>query len=55
MAAATELEALIRKITSDKKEIIKNEFATLIGEAERAGDLEKVKELMGKLQDSLKS
>ncbi len=54
-ACVEEFEALLHKIVLEKKENIKNQFAALIGEAERAGDLEKVKELMKKLQQSLKS
>ncbi|MCX6810022.1 MAG: DNA primase [Candidatus Berkelbacteria bacterium] len=53
-AAFRDFIATKSKLSAAKKETIKNDFAHLISEAESQGDIEKVKELMGELQKSLK-
>lgn len=51
--ALAELEALIKKILSAKRESLKTEYATAIAEAEKSGDIAKVKQLMQSLQQNL--
>lgn len=51
--ALAEFEALIKKILSAKRELLKIKYATSIAEAEKMGDIAKVKQLMQSLQQNL--
>jgi len=51
--ALAEFEALIKKILSVKRESLKIKYATAIAEAEKSGDIAKVKQLMQSLQQNL--
>jgi DNA primase len=51
--ALAEFEALIKKILSSKRELLKTKYATAIAEAEKSGDIAKVKQLMQSLQQNL--
>ena len=53
--ALGEFYSLKTRLDQKHKEKIKNSFASEIAEAERAGDIGKVKELMKKLQDEFKN
>ncbi len=51
--ALAEFEALIKKILSGKRESLKTKYAAAIAEAEKSGDIAKVKQLMQSLQQNL--
>jgi DNA primase len=51
--AIAEFEALIKKILATKRESLKAKFAAMIAEAEKSGDIAKVKQLMQSLQQNL--
>ena len=53
--AIMEFEGIVRRLSEDRKEKIKQDFASKISAAEQSGDIGKVKELMQKLQESFKN
>lgn len=52
--AEVELKQLVSRLTQNKNESVKSNFADLIAQAENAGDREKVKQLLNQLQDQVK-
>ncbi len=52
--AICEFKDIVKKIKSKKRELLKDEFARKIGEAESSGNMQEVRDLMAKLQNKLK-